>query len=182
MGLDIIAYEKVERVGPVDPELEPEEGTVHLEPNDAFLSVAEGLTAGVYRVGERSHEFRAGSYSYYNAWREDLARLIGTTSTALVAGGSPTSFAELARRFFGLGKPAKALPTAFRELILFSDCEGTIGPATSRKLAADFAEWESHAMAFADALGERADGFRSVYLDFKTAFEVASNDGAVQFC
>lgn len=182
MGLDIMAYENVERVGPVDPELEPVEGTAHLQPNDAFLSVADGLTARVYRVGERTHEFRAGSYSYYNAWREDLARLTGTTSTALFAGGSPTSFADPVRRFFGLVRPATALPTAFRELILFSDCEGTIGRATPKKLAANFAEWETRAMAFAGALGERADGFRSVYLDFKTAFEVASNDGAVQFC
>src|SRR5262249_17833337 len=84
---------------------------------------AEGLSAGVFRFGRAFH-FRAGSYSNYNWWRDQLSRMAH----------------ELSAHEFWLIEPrAKVTRRAFVELIDFSDCEGIIGPVVADKLARDFA-------------------------------------------
>lgn len=61
------------------------------------------------------------------------------------------------------------------ELIMFSDCEGFIGPVVSEKLAKDFNDLEETAR-------EQLDEYDlETYLNFKKAFELASEDGCVQF-
>jgi hypothetical protein len=65
-------------------------------------------------------------------------------------------------------------PDAFYELIEFSDSEGVIGPIVSRKLAGDFSEFEEQARRVDNA-------FHAIYLKWKNAFELAANNGAVQF-
>lgn len=61
------------------------------------------------------------------------------------------------------------------ELIMFSDCEGFIGPVVSKKLAKDFKDLEKIAR-------EQLDDYdMETYLNFKKAFELASEDGCVQF-
>lgn len=72
----------------------------------------------------------------------------------------------------------------FFELIHFSDCEGTIGPVVSKKLAEDFAKYQKAADSF---IGTHDDGkpggyFAEIYAEFRKAFETASNNGAVDFC
>lgn len=64
---------------------------------------------------------------------------------------------------------------AFEELIWFSDCEGTIGTAVSAKLAADFAAYQPKADAHPD------DYFRRKYAEWRHAFEMAADGGAVSF-
>lgn len=181
MGLDVVGYEKLERIGPYDVDLDPEEGTELLEPNDSFLAAADGFEAGLYRVVGRTHDFRAGHYSSYGAWRDNLARLLGTTTQQVWTDGRPTTLLELLRAALPFTPPRKSPPTAFRELICFSDCEGIIGPKTSKKLAGDFLEWEARANEFAATLGDGAE-FMRVYLGFREAFALAANDGAVRFC
>lgn len=61
------------------------------------------------------------------------------------------------------------------ELIEFSDCEGFIGPVVSKKLAKDFKDLEGIAR---DQLDEYD---METYLKFKKAFELASEDGCVEF-
>lgn len=63
----------------------------------------------------------------------------------------------------------------FYELINFSDCEGAIGQVVAKKLAADFAEWQEEADANPD------DWFRMKYAEWRKAFEIAADNGAVQF-
>jgi hypothetical protein len=63
----------------------------------------------------------------------------------------------------------------FWELIHFSDCEGTIGPEVSAKLAQDFARYQDQADAHPD------ERFRDLYATWRTAFEMASQGGAVDF-
>ena len=61
------------------------------------------------------------------------------------------------------------------ELIMFSDCEGYIGPVVSKKLAKDFQDLEETARSQFDQ-----DDLET-YLDFKKAFELASEGGCVEF-
>ena len=67
-------------------------------------------------------------------------------------------------------------PEAFEELIHFSDCEGTIGPKTSAKLAKDFADWRDRAEKHTPE-----EYFFAKYCDFQKAFEIAARGGAVKF-
>lgn len=114
---------------------------------------------GVYRY-EQEFDFRAGSYSGYNEWRNHLSRLMLKVDAETVWHNSESY----------KGKP-------FYELINFSDCEGIIGPETSKKLAADFAAHQPIANdepAF--------DGwFTEKYNNWRQAFELASNNGYVKF-
>ena len=63
---------------------------------------------------------------------------------------------------------------AFHELIEFSDSEGVIGPVVSKKLVVDFSEFEEQAQNVSDA-------FHQIYMEFKRAFEMSADQGAVQF-
>ena len=70
---------------------------------------------------------------------------------------------------------------AFQELINFADNEGVIGPVVSRKLAADFIKHEAEAKVFAKNLDD-GEYWLARYAEWKHAFEVAADDGAVNFC
>lgn len=68
----------------------------------------------------------------------------------------------------------------FQELINFADNEGVIGSVVSKKLANDFAENLEEAVEFAVHL--ESETWLELYNDWKKAFEMASNNGAVEFC
>jgi hypothetical protein len=63
----------------------------------------------------------------------------------------------------------------FYELIIFSDCEGTIGCEVSKKIYSDFERFQEKANEHPDA------SFQRLYSHFKHAFLFASDNGAVQF-
>lgn len=98
-----------------------------------------------------SVKMRAGSYGGYNSWR------------------------NLLREF------SKTLPVdadgyyAFYELINYSDCEGVIGTMCSTKLYKDFSDYEEQANLYFQ------DYDLTKYMEWKTMFEFASNNGAVMF-
>jgi hypothetical protein len=157
MGLDITAYSRLKPA----PDAEVNEDGypvnwgdfVQIRENPDFPGRAKGLTnRAIYKVGE-SFGFRAGSYSGYNEWRSQLADLTGKP--------------EATYRLDSKGP--------FAELICFSDCEGVIGPEVSKKLAKDFADWEDRARKSGD------EYFFSKYQEWKRAFEMASQNGAVDF-
>jgi hypothetical protein len=76
----------------------------------------------------------------------------------------------------------------FYELINFSDCEGQIGPKVAEKLYRDFANPENEKKFFdyCKAKSETAFLLETFYIanwdDFKKAFEIARQDGLVQWC
>lgn len=70
---------------------------------------------------------------------------------------------------------------AFQELIDFADNEGVIGFVVSKKLAKDFVKYEVDAKEFSKTLGENSDYWLESYNNWKTAFEMAANSGAVNF-
>lgn len=72
----------------------------------------------------------------------------------------------------------------FNELIDFSDCEGVIGSVVSEKLYKDFS---SNAESFGQWVCQNYSTLESglllrMYYKFKSAFEIAKDGGAVEFC
>jgi hypothetical protein len=120
------------------------------------------LVSGKYRTAAPNEtvSFRAGSYSSYNYWREQLAAVVGTTTAAIWN--------------------HELKPVAFGELIDFADNEGTIGPKTSAKLAKDFAQWEARVEEHAKMLEDGAE-FMKLYRIWRLAFATAARGGAVKF-
>lgn len=169
-GLDITAYEKLTVV--VAPKLdeygEPlADNQVRLEPVKAPERFA-GLQAGaVYQFGS-AFGFRAGSYSGYNAWRNELAKLAGNAQT-IYKGVDGKS----ALRYDATVWNKKRGP--FWELIDFSDSEGVIGPVVCKRVHRDFVAFEAAAAVHPDP------DFRSAYIDWAKAFAMCANDGAVVF-
>ena len=127
----------------------------------------EGMKPGLYEYTEGSehHSFRAGSYSSYNWWRDQLARF---------AHGVPAEEVWAHPRRYK-GKP-------FVELIDFTDCDGRIGTPVAAKLLADFQAHAGKADDFATSLGEEAEYWLEVYREFTEAFRLAAQDGALMFC
>jgi len=164
MGLDITAASKLELIPDAPVDLD----AFHVGSNpDEFADRADGLKPGLYR-SHAELNFRAGSYSGYNAWREQLAELAGYPKRMHFSGHKPPEALHAAGAWETTSGP-------FWELINFSDCEGVIGPKTSVKLAKDFADHQAKADAHPD------EWFRDLYAMWRRAFELASDAGAVDF-
>jgi len=164
MGLDISAYSKIK----------PESDGEFFIGSDNF-GRHQDIPEGEYTSTNESnhHSFRAGSYSGYNRWREDLSMAIHGVMPAIIW-ESPEKFEE--KDFF--------------EIINFSDCEGCMGPQTSAKLHNDFVKNRDSFVGFMeDRYGKiDNDGFSEsayrvrVYDDFTKAFEIAKDSGVLIFC
>lgn len=68
----------------------------------------------------------------------------------------------------------------FQELINFADNEGVIGPVVSKKLYKDFTKNYERAIGFDKTLGE-GKRWITQYENWKKAFEMAADNGAVDF-
>jgi hypothetical protein len=157
LGLDITAYEQVHLTEPHEHEDACwDQGHIRVY-TDFGHSLGSLLPERCYTTDGKAIGFRAGSYSGYNEWRAWLSR------TAL--GVEP----EVVWHNFDewKGRP-------FFELICFSDCEGCIGPEVAYKLARDFDQQ--------DRVRAKSDGYYAELFDrWQRAFELAANDGMVQF-
>lgn len=157
MGLDITACERIVMV----PEDDESIGTSYVW-DGGFVGRLDPFTKGRYRMEGETHRFRAGSYSTYSVWRNGLARL---------ASVSPWS---------GETDDDGAPVGPFRELIRFTDCDGSIGPRVAEKLARDFDNNEDAAVRFDEA--NDLDGWWiRIYRDFQRAFRLAARGGVVIF-
>jgi hypothetical protein len=168
MGLDITAYRKLV-ASPNEPMEDgcPVDYDNAVAASTAILSWTEQhwpgrthyILPGVYRFAE-DFDFRAGSYSGYNRWREWLS---------IVAGhGNPSTLWE-----------AESPQGPFVELINFADNEGIIGPTVSAKLAKDFAEHEDRIAAL--CAGNDRNYELTKYREWRKAFELAADGGMVEF-
>lgn len=172
MGLDATAYSQLTKIE--NPELD-EDGYfdgdgVQFYDNADFPGRIEGIEGKptVYAYSE-AIECYSGGYGGYSGWREELAKLAGYPAAAVKRA---IFLPEELRHDHG-ATLAGAGP--FYELIYFSDCDGTIGPVISAKLAKDFAGLQEAADAHPDPI------FRARYGDWRTGFELAANGGAVKF-
>ena len=154
------------------------EGSVwNFQPNPYFPEQSEGLPDGFgYGTGEE-YSFRAGSYSGYGEWRDLLARValdmgVQGVWNKIDDGGNYTEI-------------------PFSEQLNFSDADGVIGPVASKKLYNDYVSYEKDIMKKLDRYylkfedfeidGETYEWFKQKYKDWKEAFRIASNNGAVIF-
>jgi len=154
------------------------EGSIwNFRPNPYFPEQSKGLPNSFgYGTGEE-YSFRAGSYSGYGEWRDLLARV------ALDMGS------EGVWNKIDSGEGYSEIP--FSEVINFSDADGVIGPVASKKLHNDFVNYEKDIMKKLDRYylkfedfeidGETYQWFKQKYNDWKEAFRIASNNGAVIF-
>lgn len=170
MGLDIVWYKNAklaEEGQGVDSDGFQMDGFITPFDNPAFPGRADGLDCGKTYVATEGGSFGAGSYGGYNNWREELAR---------IAGYEPILSDRFGEQIMRCDAAAWRVPEGpFWELINFSDCEGTIGPVVSAKLAKDFANWQQ------DAEGSPQLGFQRTYANFRKAFEQVAGNGFVRF-
>jgi len=158
MGLDIVAYSKLV----LESNGDREEGNYNVGCfyPQTFKQQYEPLIEGQYYKSENdSISFKAGSYGGYNHWRNQLAQLIYKTDAKVI-------WEDIDKY---RGKP-------FINLIHFSDCEGTIGSVASKQLAKDFQDYQYLVDEDLDVY------FKEKYSEWRNAFELASDDGAVVFC
>lgn len=155
MGLDISVLGNLQRLRDRGSDYGPGEDAIYV--NNDFPGRADDITDGIYKC-DQLKSFRAGSYSGYNQWRATLSRTMLGVEPATI----------WANYDLWEGKP-------FVELICFSDCEGTIGPKTSAKLAADF-------IANINKLPGEQEWFVRLYREWMNAFHLAaSTNGCVCF-
>lgn len=107
-------------------------GCAFPEPNEAFPGREEGVEAIPYDFKEK-WGFRAGSYGGYGEWRRHLANIVGIGDLNIWWNENDS------------GDSCGPM----EELLHFSDCEGTLGPVVSAKLAEDFVVWEERAKEYA---------------------------------
>lgn len=168
-GLDITAYDKLAIVQSpkLDKYGEPSgDNEIRLKPAD-FPERYAGLERGkIYKFGSQ-FQFRAGSYSGYNAWRNELAKLAGYRPTAHMNHDKAEQRYDLTVWLLKKGP--------FWELIDFSDSDGVIGPQSCKRIYADFVQ-------FKDAAARHPDQeFRTSYDNWFKAFAKCANNGALIF-
>lgn len=117
-----------------------------------------------YKAGEYSgsddYHFRAGTYSGYNAWRNELSLMANGVS---------------AEQLWNEREKRQGAP--FYELIDFSDCDGAIGAKVSATLLRDFKQHRAKIhKKMTELHGEQhAARFFYVYVEFTQALEIASD-------
>jgi hypothetical protein len=176
MGLDITAYSRVvlEKDVEVDEYGSPRDWNKYrvVYVNDDFPGREGSIVhRGVYSF-DKKLGFRVGGYGYYSGWREMLAKMAGYPATPHANEYQPERLLHAAACWNGATGP-------FSELINFADNEGVLGPEVCAKLAKDFAEFETMAVAFARTQGD--EDFIASYLKWKQAFDLAADGGMVDF-
>lgn len=178
MGLDVNAYSGCAKLDvvfdangePIDPntrKLIDYDKYIRIYLNPDFPGRANEFEDKAFYSYKNSASINCGAYSRYNRWRDDLAKL---------AGYPVGQYEQYGTKYDSHCVPCWTGETGpFSELINFSDCEGVIGASVSKKLAADFAEFQTKANAHHD------EYFRKKYTEWRTAFDLASDSGCVRF-
>lgn len=179
MGVDISAYKNLTRIDckldsnndPADEKiLEAVEDGDYIQPykNPDFPGRADEIQDQNVYSYEDSANFFSASYGYYGKLRDTLAEIAGYALEEYkdsFGGVSPSHCMECWRGGTG----------PFSELINFSDCEGIIGRKVSKKLLNDFNDFQEKAEKLNNG------HFMAFYNGMKSAFEMASDDGIVDF-
>lgn len=175
MGLDISVYKKIDFKSFQSISGKSEEELDELYDNMLYLyseykpyNQSDDIKEGFYNYEKRDYYFRAGSYSGYNLFRKVLCKSFYGFDPEII-----------------WDKPNDYTNKDFVELINFSDCEGFIGPKTSKKLFNDFVKNENKFNKFLE--DERFDSqtknnYKLLYNEWKKSFEIASDGGVVRFC
>jgi hypothetical protein len=153
MGLDISAYVNATPAPDANPN--DFDSVARASVESAHVAQADGIEHGALFTFDKEIRFRAGSYSGYNRFREELAGLVGYVPQAAWS-----------------GQVSEESP--FYPMVNFSDCEGTLGPQTCARLAKDFADHQ-------DKADEIGGYFAEAYSQWRRAFEEVAGNGFVSF-
>lgn len=168
MGLDISAYSYLRPAENVEMEDgEPKDWARYWRPGASmewsekqWPGRGEGIDPTTVYEKHGTFDFRAGSYSAYNEWRDWLAKVAGFAS---------------AEECWDRGK----LGDPFFELIHFADNEGVIGPKVAAKLAEDFRANILRALDLRPV--EHGGWYIDQYVLWWAACLTASHHGAIDF-
>lgn len=168
MGLDITAYSKLVKRDPQPPREadECETNGVRFYPNNKdFSGRADEIECHLVYDYETCSGFRAGSYSGYNKWRDQLCKAVhGIT----------------AERFW---TTPGAETMDLHDLINFSDCEGVIGASVCAKIAAQMRSNKAKIVAWSEANMNDMD--RPYFLqklgEWLVHLDIAADGGALRF-
>ena len=150
MGLDITAYRNIKIV-------EGEESEYYFANSGFKQSNMTNIENKEIQIDfDESFDFRAGSYSGYNIFRNELC-LASNNITA----EQLWSLQDETLKFYWL--------------INFSDCEGYIGTSYCKILYDEFVKYEEEVKIKLD------EYYHGKYDDFKEAFKVGASDGLVDF-
>lgn len=152
MGLDITAYKNLKRVN--NPERGEDGDLVNWERLVDIDQASLDYTEQHFKG--RTQGLEAGVYSYES--EHDFRA------------GSYGCYSRFRDKLEQIASNSQ-----LHELIVFSDCEGFIGSVVSKKLAKDFLDLEQIAKENLDRIDF------GTYLNFKEAFELASENGCVSF-
>lgn len=185
MGLDISYYSKIKKSylqsnGDDDNEDECWDNADFKSDNHGFIYQLGDLENDTFYVKgdntERGH-FSAGGYSSYGQWRNELSKMAGYDSANEVWAGFDKALRKI--KLHKLNNTEGKMPP-FYELIWFSDCEGVICSSISKKLYKDFLDFDKKAKKY-ESIYVHYNSFYIQYENFKKAFKVASENGAVLF-
>jgi len=182
MGLDISYYSNLKMSGPCTGDDSDYDCDVRVCNEECFEYQLGSLKRDyLYESTSNSQHgsFGAGSYSGYNQWRNELAIMAGYNGAEEVwQDESFDSFKRFNLRKdkldYIIGDPVEKVKP-FYELINFSDAEGYIGSEVSKKLYQDFVDFDEKAKNHTEGW------FYRKYCEWKEAFRIASNNGAVGF-
>lgn len=185
MGLDV-SYYKLGKKVEVDENIEPFSSEFYEKYGDSLIRLgdyygwdqSDGMEDGYYE-SEYLGSFRAGSYSGYSWFRNTLTEL---ANMALLEN-------DKLKDIYGPDSEP------FESLTNFSDCEGYIGPFTSRNLAASFNDFEEPIIIDIIKMAKYGvkrelydryskddlDYFTTKYREWRTAFNAVSGEGVVLF-
>lgn len=176
MGLDVVVFRNLKKIGKADNDRECVEGQWY--PGNSmrwseryFPGRGEGIECDAIYEYEDYHSFRGGSYSDYNWWRKRLevfSKLIKDRKMIESINVEPLL------KYESENNP-------FIELIDFADNQGVIGPIVSKKLYEDFIKYNKEAIEYSKSF-EDGDYWLEKYNDWKEGFKFASETGAVEFC
>lgn len=170
MGLDCTAFKNIRQMNEDEIQYEEykdeDDNIVDRYPlngreffiNPDFPHAAEDIIPNAVYTFEEKYGWRAGSYSGYNEWRTLIAQVAGWKDD------------QDAWDNGNLGDP-------FFELIMFSDCEGTLGTTVCQKLLQDFLNFEDK---YNEMIGDNRY-YKNVYQEWKKGLALAAQNGAIKF-
>lgn len=161
---------------------------IHLYNNDSAFGQSDGIETGFY-YGEYDHsvEHLSWSYSGYSNWRNHLIDFIGFGNIDNLHEQLMIITRDIKIETV-LEDKKEEIDIPFVELCYFSDCEGFIGPKTSKKLYEDFVNKRDEFHEFTKKKAEKEgynDGgvyYTRSYDRFIEHFRIASEEnGAIIF-
>lgn len=165
MGLDITAYKNIKKLGSCElyedyEDQFDEDKTLYITHNNKdFPRMMNGIETNDVYSYEDTYNFRAGTYSGYNRWREWLSKMMIRVSPKRV-----------------WDYPLRLKDKPFYPLINFTDCDGIIDPDMCKKLHKDFTD------NYEKIVEDSYSRFNvDLYINWFKAFEFASQNGCLVF-